>query len=194
MFSRVSRCRRRPSRRGGGRAGAKCLICHVAPEDPRKKESARAETRPQKSRLPAWSPRLRFIISEEQQKALLKQAMAYPRTVEAAKKQISLFAAMLLMLFGQSEVQLFVDLWVEHMKDNEDAYETLTAMDGEFFLKMFYFIDKAVQVFLGHCERQSSRANVPDEIFESAKGSPILELQVPPANHTSITSHTRLPS
>lgn len=105
-------------------------------------------------------------LSNAQQKALLQQALSYPRRFDAAKKQLTLFAAILLMLFGQSELQLFVDAWVGHMVDHETAYDQLSSMDPKFFLKMFYMIDMTVQVFLSNCEQQSDRTKVPDEIFE----------------------------
>lgn len=105
-------------------------------------------------------------LTDDQQKALLKQDMSYPRSVHAATKQLKLFAAILLMLFGTSELQLFVDAWVDHITTNESAYDTMRAMDEKFFLRMFYFIDKAVQVFLDSCERQPSRDLVPDQLFE----------------------------
>mmetsp|Transcript_30249 Transcript_30249/g.70824 ORF Transcript_30249/g.70824 Transcript_30249/m.70824 type:complete len:645 (+) Transcript_30249:65-1999(+) len=106
-------------------------------------------------------------LTDTQQRALLSQKLSYPRQVDAAKKQLKLFAAILLMLFGQSELQIFVDLWLDHMIKNETAYETCVRMDDAFFLKMFYFIDKAVQVFLSACERATNRTRVPDEVFES---------------------------
>lgn len=107
-------------------------------------------------------------LSDTQQKALLNQSLSYPRRYEAAKKQVTLFAAILLMLFGQSELQLYVDSWVVHMNDNESAYDHLISMDPRFFLKMFYMIDMTVQVFLTSCEQQTDRKKVPDELFECA--------------------------
>ena len=53
-------------------------------------------------------------------------------------------------------------------------------MDDAFFLKMFYFIDKAVQVFLASCEKAANRTQVSDEVFESKQHKiDILMHQIP---------------
>ena len=107
-------------------------------------------------------------LTEAQQKEQTKQKLSAPVTVDGAVRQAELFAAVILMLTGESEVFHFVDQWIKHMEGYRSAYATVVAMDGDFVLKMFYFIDKTVQAFLEACHSARSRLDVPDDILACA--------------------------
>lgn len=104
-------------------------------------------------------------LTEDQVKLLTKQKLSWPQDTETAAEQLATFAGVLKMLFAESELYHFVNEWSKHMKAHPMEYRTCQTLDYNFFLGMFYFIDKTVQAFLSNCIAAPSRVEVSDSIF-----------------------------
>jgi hypothetical protein len=113
-----------------------------------------------------WSFALVDKLKAGDNEKLSKQKLHLPSTVMDMVFMVQNFHAIISLCFGKSAHSVtFLRGWCDHMIENRLIYSSIQAADQQFFAKVLFAIDSALQIHCRSCGIATDRNSVNDKVL-----------------------------